>query len=99
MKYLLLTKLGYEVAQSNATFIMDSFPLDEGKCKVAYVKYMVCLSENAHKNSKCREHPGPRASVLGDITRVYWHPESRALSGPAAPLQSCHGQWSAPGRR
>ena len=70
-----------------------SFPLDhEGECKVAYLKYMVCLSENAHKNSKCREHPGPRASVLGDITRVYWHPESLALSGPAAPLQPRHGQ-------
>ena len=33
-----------------------SFPLDhEGECKVAYLKYMVCLSENNHKNSECRE--------------------------------------------
>ena len=33
-----------------------SFPLDhDGECKVAYLKYMVCLSENSHKNSACRE--------------------------------------------
>ena len=33
-----------------------SFPLDhEGECKVAYLKYMVCLSENGQKNSACRE--------------------------------------------
>ena len=41
-----------------------SFPLDhEGECKVAYLKYIVCLSENAHKNSECREHLGPLSSV------------------------------------
>ena len=33
-----------------------SFPLDhDGECKVAYLKYMVCLSENNHKNSECRQ--------------------------------------------
>ena len=30
-----------------------SFPLDhDGECKVAYLKYMVCLSENGNKNSE-----------------------------------------------
>ena len=33
-----------------------SFPLDhDGECKVAYLKYMVCLSENGNKNSECRQ--------------------------------------------
>ena len=33
-----------------------SFPLDhDGECKVAYLKYMVCLSENVNKNSECRQ--------------------------------------------
>ena len=41
-----------------------SFPLDyEGECKVAYLKYIVCLSENAHKNSECRENLRPLSSV------------------------------------
>ena len=32
-----------------------SFPLDhDGECKVPYLQYMVCLSENSHKNSECR---------------------------------------------
>ena len=33
-----------------------SFPLDhEGECKMSYLKYMVCLSENNHLNSECRQ--------------------------------------------
>ena len=33
-----------------------SFPLDhDGECKVQYLQYMVCLSENSHKNSECRQ--------------------------------------------
>jgi len=33
-----------------------SFPLDhEGECRVPYLQYMVCLSENNHKNSECRQ--------------------------------------------
>ena len=32
-----------------------SFPLDhEGECKVLYLKYMDCLSNNDNLNSKCR---------------------------------------------
>ena len=32
-----------------------SITLDhDGECKVAYLKYMVCLSDNNHKNSQCR---------------------------------------------
>ena len=30
---------------------------------MAYLKYIVCLSENAHKNSECRENLGPLSSV------------------------------------
>ncbi len=32
-----------------------SFPLDhEGECKRFYLKYMLCLSKNEHRNSECR---------------------------------------------
>ena len=32
-----------------------SFPLDhEGECKIFYLKYMVCLTDNDNANSKCR---------------------------------------------
>lgn len=32
-----------------------SFPLDhEGECKKFYLKYMICLADNDHKNSACR---------------------------------------------
>jgi hypothetical protein len=33
-----------------------SFPLDhDGECKKFYLKFMICLTENKHDNSMCRE--------------------------------------------
>ncbi len=32
-----------------------SFPLDhDGECKEFYLRYMVCLANNEHRNSACR---------------------------------------------
>ena len=65
-----------------------SFPLDhEGECKVAYLKYIVCLSENAHKNSECRENLGPLSSVTSPEFTGIQSPKRDQRSGDREKLR------------